>query len=83
MILNHEGPRAAEAQWKVIIRLLKFEPFIRAADTYWPSVLSRRNAVKTEARTQVTRALRNVDNIFSINASLVAASQQIGVSVRQ
>jgi len=57
----------------MIIRLPNFEHFIREADTYWPRA----------ARTQVTRALRNVDKMFSINASLVAAAQQIGVSASQ
>ena len=41
-------------QLELIVRSLKFEPFIRAADTYWRRV----------AMTQVTRALRNVDKIF-------------------
>jgi len=56
--------------------LLKFEPIVRLADTYWPSV----------ARTQVTiRRLpeRNVDDIFFVNASLVFATRKIGVSTSQ
>ena len=68
--------RLSNGQPKMIIHLHNFEHFMREADTYWP-----RPAVA--GRTQVTRVLRNVDKMFSINASLVAAAQQIGVSASQ
>ncbi len=78
--------RLSSGQPKMIIRLHNFEHFMREADTYWP-----RPAVA--GRTQVTRVLRNVDKMFSINASvltalrrdksLVAAAQPMGVSASQ